>query len=95
MSDTVHGLSWKLRRVAAGLRQQDVASLVGISTTRYSAIERGEAEPSAPDLELIDRVLPRLPSQISTRTAKKKSKEHFETTPSTAGTHPNQRGNGA
>lgn len=33
---------WKLRRIAAGMRQQDVASRAGMSTTRYSAIERGD-----------------------------------------------------
>ena len=50
----------KLRRVAAGLRQQDLASRAGMSTTRYSAIERGEAHPSQLDLEMLDRVLPQL-----------------------------------
>ena len=64
MSDTARGLGWKLRRVAASLRQQDVASLACISTTRYSAIERGEVQPSALDIELIERALPHLPSQI-------------------------------
>jgi transcriptional regulator with XRE-family HTH domain len=52
----------RLRRVAAGKRQQDVAAQVGISTTRYGAIERGEQK--ATDLEsgLIDPLLPELPS---------------------------------
>ena len=40
------GLEWKLRRIAAGMRQQDLAAEAGMSATRYSAIERGEAEPS-------------------------------------------------
>jgi transcriptional regulator with XRE-family HTH domain len=55
------GLRWRLRRVAADLRQQDVARRVGISTTRYSAIERGEQEPTALERSLVERVLPELP----------------------------------
>jgi transcriptional regulator with XRE-family HTH domain len=55
------GLLWKLRRVAAGLRQQDVARSVGISTTRYSAIERGEETPDETDRKLIEETLPLLP----------------------------------
>ena len=66
MSHRTQGLNWKLRRIAAGLRQQDVASQVGISTTRYSAIERGEMKPSALDARLIERTLPNLPEQIHT-----------------------------
>jgi len=54
------GLLWKLRRVAAGLRQQDVARSVGISTTRYSAIERGEETPNETDRMLIEKTLPLL-----------------------------------
>jgi transcriptional regulator with XRE-family HTH domain len=54
------GLNWKLRRVAAGLRQQDIASLAGMSTTRYSAFERGEKIPSDLDRRLIEAVLPSL-----------------------------------
>jgi transcriptional regulator with XRE-family HTH domain len=64
MGDMANRLVWKLRRIAANLRQQDVASLVGISTTRYSAIERGEQQASPRDRELIERMLPELPSQI-------------------------------
>ncbi len=60
------GLLWKLRRVAAGLRQQDVAVQVGVSTTRYSAFERGEALPSDTDVELIEKVLPPLPTGLKT-----------------------------
>jgi transcriptional regulator with XRE-family HTH domain len=55
-------LSWKLRRIAAGLRQQDVASRLGISTTRYSAIERGEQMATEVDRSLIERILPALPA---------------------------------
>jgi transcriptional regulator with XRE-family HTH domain len=54
-------LSWKLRRVAAGIRQQDIALRAGMSTTRYSAIERGEHLPSKLEAELIDQFLPPLP----------------------------------
>ena len=54
-------LSWKLRRIAARLRQRDVAGLIGMSTTRYSAIERGDASPTNLDRELLERHLPQLP----------------------------------
>jgi transcriptional regulator with XRE-family HTH domain len=56
-------LNWKLRRVAAGLRQLDVARLTGISTSRLSGIERGEVEPSALDRQFIELVLPQLPDE--------------------------------
>ena len=56
-------LNWKLRRVAAGIRQQDIALRAGMSTTRYSAIERGEAIPTETDRQLIERQLPELPEQ--------------------------------
>jgi DNA-binding XRE family transcriptional regulator len=52
---------WKLRRVAADLRQQDVAQTVGISTSRYSAIERGEEVATEMDRILIENALPPLP----------------------------------
>ena len=55
-------LSWKLRRVAAGWRQQDLARQTGISTSRLSAIERGDAAPTELDRALIEKVLPPLPS---------------------------------
>jgi transcriptional regulator with XRE-family HTH domain len=54
------GLIWKLRRVAAGLRQTDVAQRMGITTTRLSQIERGEEQPSPHDRQLIEHVLPPL-----------------------------------
>ncbi len=57
-------LNWKLRRIAAGLRQQDVAGLAGMSASRYSAIERGDAQPTAEDREFIERTLPPLPKEI-------------------------------
>ena len=59
-------LSWKLRRVAAGFRQQDIAARAGMSTSRYSAIERGELKPNAADVELVERVLPPLPPSVVT-----------------------------
>ena len=34
-------LRWKLRRIAAGLRQQDIARECGLPLTRYNLIERG------------------------------------------------------
>jgi DNA-binding XRE family transcriptional regulator len=57
-------LDWKLRRIAARYRQQDVASLVGISSTRYSALERGEAEPKAWEIEALDKLLPPLAQAV-------------------------------
>jgi len=58
------GLQWKLRRVAEDLRQQDVANGVGISTTRYSGIERGECQPTELETRLIEMFLPPLPSVL-------------------------------
>ena len=55
-------LSWKLRRVAARIRQQDIALRAGMSTTRYSAIERAEEQPSELETRLIDQSLPSLPA---------------------------------
>lgn len=65
------GLLWKLRRIAAGLRQQDIASAAGMSTTRYSAIERGEQQPTDLDRNLIECKLPPLPSAVSVPHARK------------------------
>jgi DNA-binding XRE family transcriptional regulator len=56
------GLLWKLRRVAANWRQQDVASAAGISTTRYSGIERGEHVPTDLESRMVEQFLPPLPS---------------------------------
>jgi DNA-binding XRE family transcriptional regulator len=55
-------LNWKLRRIAAGLRQQDIALQVGMSASRYSSIERGDIEPTAEDRQEIERALPSLPN---------------------------------
>ena len=54
------GLRYRLRRVAACMRQQDVARRTGISTTRYSAIERGEQTPTELEQTLIEGALPEL-----------------------------------
>ena len=51
-------LQWKLRRIAAGLRQQDVANAIGISATRYSGIERAELIPTKLEHELLEQTLP-------------------------------------
>jgi transcriptional regulator with XRE-family HTH domain len=55
ISETLH---WKLRRVAAGIRQQDVARNTGISISRYSAIERGDVAATELDRQLIENFLP-------------------------------------
>jgi len=59
--EMTQSLNWKLRRVAADIRQQDIATKAGISTTRYSAIERGESEPTKLEIRLIEQILPQLP----------------------------------
>jgi hypothetical protein len=59
--DITQSLGWKLRRVAAGIRQQDIALRAGMSATRYSAIERGERIPSELEGRLIDQFLPPVP----------------------------------
>ena len=55
-------LRWKLRRVAAGKRQQDVARSAGISLSRYSAIERGDVIPNELDRQMIEKALPAMPN---------------------------------
>jgi hypothetical protein len=68
------GLLWKLRRIAAHYRQQDVSTHCGISMTRYRSIEHGSATPSDLDRRLIEKFLPPLPplptdAQSSERTS--------------------------
>ena len=58
-------LSWKLRRVAAGLTQRDVASRAGITATRLSAIERGVVSPTERDAEHLESVLPMFPARCA------------------------------
>jgi transcriptional regulator with XRE-family HTH domain len=55
-------LTWKLRRIAAGDRQRDIARLAGLTVARYGAIERGEIEPSDAERLLIEQFLPPLPT---------------------------------
>ena len=62
---STNGISWRLRRVAVGLRQADVASRAGMSTTRLSAIERGEAVPSQTDIEHLDKILPPISQSLT------------------------------
>jgi transcriptional regulator with XRE-family HTH domain len=67
-------LSWKLRRIAAGYRQQDVAFNIGMSASRYSSLERGDANPAEWEVEAIEKLLPPLPQlesapEASTRVA--------------------------
>ena len=57
-------LELKLRRVAAGLRQRDCAGKAGMTTTRLSAIERGDIEPNDEDIRLLEIVLPPLPPEL-------------------------------
>lgn len=54
-------LLWKLRRIADGKRQRDIAAIIGVSPTYYSAVERGEQRPTDLERRLIERFLPRLP----------------------------------
>ena len=70
MGTTFSPLNWKLRRVAAGLRQQDVAVRAGMSSTRYSALERGEAIPTDLDTKLIEKALPPMPDVSSIKLGK-------------------------
>jgi transcriptional regulator with XRE-family HTH domain len=49
----------RLRRLATGLRIQDVARLTGLSATRISEIERGERTANIVESALIDRALAR------------------------------------
>lgn len=60
-------LFWKLRRIAAGYRQQDIAAHVGISSTRYSALERGEAKPKEWETQAVEKFLPPLPRTAPAR----------------------------
>ena len=61
-------LSWRVRRVALGLRQRDVADRAGMNQARYSLIERGEAVPTPSERDAIDRVL-EVPAEIAVEIA--------------------------
>lgn len=60
-------LNWKLRRIAFGFRQQDLASILGMSASRYSAIERGDLEATSEETINIERLLPDLPVNPSVK----------------------------
>jgi hypothetical protein len=47
------------------MRQQDVTRLTGVSTSRFSGIERRDVKPSQTDRILIERNLPPLPGEPS------------------------------
>ena len=68
-------LYWKLKRIAAGYRQQDIAARIGISTSRYSALERGEAGPKDWEVKAVEKFLPPLPQSVFTLRAKRNSAE--------------------
>jgi len=57
-------IAWKLRRILAGYRQQDIAIRIGVSCTRYSALERGEARPRDWEIKAIEKLLPPLPEDL-------------------------------
>jgi transcriptional regulator with XRE-family HTH domain len=57
-------LLWRVKRVALGLRQRDVADHAGISQARYSQLERGEDLPNEAEQRAIDRAL-ELPSEVA------------------------------
>ena len=58
------GLSCRVRRVALGLRQRDVADRAGMNQARYSLVERGEAVPTESEQEKIDHAL-QIPAEIA------------------------------
>lgn len=57
-------LVWRVKRIALGLRQRDIADHVGISQARYSQLERGEALPSEAEQRATDGAL-ELPSEVA------------------------------
>ncbi len=64
MNAAIQPCVWRLRRVAAGLRQLDVCFATGISQARYSLYERGDAQPSERERAEIERVLPLLSVEV-------------------------------
>ena len=62
-------MNWKLRRIAAGFRQQDLAPLLGMSASRYSAIERGDLKATDEESVRIEKALPGLPRDSLTANA--------------------------
>lgn len=65
MDQPVAALRWKLRRIAAGKRQQDIARGTGLSITRYSEIERGVRTATALEQRLIESELPSLAASLA------------------------------
>ena len=57
-------VSLRVRRAALGLRQRDIADRAGISQSRYSLLERGEAVATEEEKGNLQRVLA-LPSGIA------------------------------
>ena len=55
----------RLRRVLAGVRQQDVALRVGISQTELSNIERGYKQPPPELVERIEVAILELGKEVS------------------------------
>ena len=64
MHKSIQACAWRVRRVAAGLRQLDVSLATGITQSRYCYIERGEAEPTEMERQEIERILPALPATV-------------------------------
>jgi transcriptional regulator with XRE-family HTH domain len=75
------GMLWKLRRIAAGYRQQDVSTHCGISMSRYRAIEHGSAEPNDLDRRLIEKFLPPLPPLPTTDAQLREQRTSAESSP--------------
>lgn len=75
------GLLWKLRRIAAHYRQQDVSTHCGISMARYRAIERGDSDPSDLDRRLIEKFLPPLPPLPTTDARRPEQRTSAEASP--------------
>jgi transcriptional regulator with XRE-family HTH domain len=60
MDQSMAALTLKLRRIAAGMRQMDLARRTGLTTTRLSEIERGVRRATALEQRVIEEVLPEL-----------------------------------
>ena len=54
----------RVRRAALGLRQRDIADRAGISQSRYSLLERGEADATEKEKRNLESVLA-LPSGMA------------------------------
>jgi hypothetical protein len=74
-------LDWKLRRVAACIRQQDVARRAGLTVARYGGIERGEIKPIDEERRSIEVVLPPLPPLPTTDAQRPEQRTSAESSP--------------